>query len=221
MNLIIFIAIMIISLCFIYICNNHLKKTGLMILFISSSIISYILSFKYVSFQNINYNVNSITYITMLTSLYLLLETNPKKEVNKYINLNFTISIICGITLYIMSIYVQSLDDTIGINMTNVFTNNYRALIAYPISIMISQKVLLIIYEKIKELYDNLFISTVTTYLAIGLISSLLYTTIAYYNILNNSNIIKLLLSTYMIRLIITVVYSFFLILINKKKVKK
>ena len=221
MNILLFLFILLISMFMTYISIKYLKKSGLMILYISASIISYLLTYKYVTFQTINYNSNSITYVTMLISLYLLLEKNNKKEVNKIINLNFISCIFISVILYIMSIYTQSLSDTIGINMTNVFINNYRILIAYPISILISQKILVIIYDKIKKLYDNLFISMVTTYLAIGLISSISYIIISYYNLLNNQDIIKVILSTYMIRLIVTVIYSIFLTVINKKKVKQ
>ena len=220
MNSLLFILILIVSIFITYICSKYLKKEGLIVLFTTSSIISYILSFKYLAFQNISYNANSIAYITMLTALYLLLEKKYSKDVNRIINLNFILSIMIGITLYITSNYTQSLSDTVGINMTNVFINNYRILIAYPISIFISQKILIKIYEKIKKLYDNLFISTVTTYLAIDLISLIIYILISYFNILNNSDLIKLILSTYMIRLIITLIYSLFLTILTKKKVK-
>ena len=220
MNSLLFILILIVSIFITYICSKYLKKEGLIVLFTTSSIISYILSFKYLAFQNISYNANSIAYITMLTALYLLLEKKYSKDVNRIINLNFILSIMIGITLYITSNYTQSLSDTVGINMTNVFINNYRMLIAYPISIFISQKILIRIYEKIKKLYDNLFISTVTTYLAIDLISLIIYILISYFNILNNSDLIKLILSTYMIRLIITLIYSLFLTILTKKKVK-
>ena len=220
MNSLLFILILIVSIFITYICSKYLKKEGLIVLFTTSSIISYILSFKYLAFQNISYNANSIAYITMLTALYLLLEKKYSKDVNRIINLNFILSIMIGITLYITSNYTQSLSDTVGINMTNVFINNYRILIAYPISIFISQKILIRIYEKIKKLYDNLFISTVTTYLAIDLISLIIYILISYFNILNNSDLIKLILSTYMIRLIITLIYSLFLTILTKKKVK-
>ena len=62
----------------------------------------------------------------------------------------------------------------------------------------------------------------VTTYLAAGLIESILYMFISYYGILSNQAIIKLLLSTYMLRLIITVIYAIFLTIIptNKKVLK-
>ena len=220
MDSIFFFLILIVATFITYICNKYLKKEGLIVLFISCSSISYIMTFKYLAFQNISYNSNSIIYVTMLTALYLLLEKNSTKEGNKVINLNILLTIFIGIILYLMSNYTQSLNDTIGINMTNVFINNYRILIAYPISLLISQKILVKIYEKIKELYDNLFISTVTTYLAIDLIALIIYTIIGYYKVINNSDLIKLILSTYMIRLIITLLYSLFLTFIPKKKVK-
>ena len=134
MNILLFTCILLISIVTTHFCNKYLKKFGLICLFTSSSVISYILTFKYITFQTINYNANSITYVTMLTALYLLLETTNKKEVRKILNLNLTLNIFICITLYILSIYTPSLNDSIGINMKNVFFNNYRILIAFPVS---------------------------------------------------------------------------------------
>ena len=93
-------------------------------------------------------------------------------------------------------------------------------LLAYPISQFVSQKILIYVYDRIKKIYDNLFISTVTTYLLIGLIEILLFSIVAYYNILRNKVIIEIILSTYMIRLIITVIYSLLLPIFLKKAKK-
>lgn len=221
MNELFCICILILAILSVYLSNKYFDKLGLIILFIVSNILSFILTFKYITLSSLNFNSNSITYVTMFTSLYLLLEQYQKKEVNSIVNLNFIINIFSALMLYIMSIYTQSLNDTISINMTNVFTNNYRILIFYPISLIISQKLLIVIYDKIKKLYDNIFISTVTTYLAVGLIEVIIYTSLTYINILSTPTIIKILLSTYMIRLIITVLYSIFLTFILKKKVKE
>lgn len=222
MNELFCICILIICMLSVYLANKYLDKRGLTIVFIVSNVLSFILTFKYIAISTLTFNANAITYVTMFTSLYLLLENNDKRQVTKIIDLNFIINIFSASMLYIMSLYTQSLTDTIGINMTNVFINNSRLLIVYPLTLIISQKLLIRIYDKIKNLYDNLFISTVTTYLAIGLIESILYVFLSYYNLLNTQIIIKLLLSTYMLRLIITVIYSLFLTLINnKKKVKK
>ena len=221
MNEILFICILIISLVIIYITEKYLDKIGLTVLFIVSCILSYILSFKFATLSTFTFNCNTIVYVNMFTSLYLLLEKSEKKEVKSISNLSLIINIFIGLMLYLMASYTQSLTDTIGINMTNVFIENYRILIAFPISLFISHKILILIYEKVKNIYDNFFISTVTTYLAVGLIESIIYVLISYYNILDNQTIIKIALSTYMIRLIITVIYSIFLLKITNKKVKK
>ena len=118
-----------------------------------------------------------------------------------------------------MTNHTSSLTDTIGINIKNVFEVNSIILLTYPIVTLISNYLLIIMYEKIKKLYDNMFITTVTTFMLIGIIEGMLYTTISYYNILNFKTIIQLILATYMIKLIITVIYSIYLMFITKKKV--
>lgn len=221
MNEIFFVCLLLISLLSVYLGYKFFGEKGLISLLATSNILSFILSFKIITLSTINLNANSFTYISMLTAIYLLLDKKDKKSVNKIINLNLIINIFTALILYIMSLYTQSLTDTVSINMTNVFYNNYQILIAFPISTFISQKILLLVYKKVKDIYDNIFISTTTTYMLVGLIEIIIFTLISYYSILDNKIIIKILLSTYMIRLIITVIYSIFLTLLNKKKVKK
>lgn len=224
MNELYIICILTISILSLYFTNKYLKSLGLKITFLVFNILSFILSFKYLILSTLNFNSNAITYTTMFSCLCLLLDSsnkNTKKDINKIINLGFILNIFSAIMLYIMSYYTQSLNDTIGINMTNTFINNYKTLIFYPLSILISQKLLILIYSKIKNIYDNIFISMVTTYLAVGLIESITYMFLTYYNVLESTTIIKLLLSTYMIRIIVIVIYSLFLTIFNKKKVQK
>lgn len=221
MNYLIYLCILIISILSLYLSKKLLGKNGLIFVFITSSVLSLILSFKYVTFSTINASANSVTYVTMFTSLYLLLETVNKKEVKKLTILNFILNIFTSIILYIMSYHVQSLTDSISINMKNVFINNYKILIAYPIVTLITNYLLIWMYKKIRNLYDIPFITTVTTYLFIGLIESILLYFSVYYKVLNTKVIIKLLLSNYMIKLIITIIYSLLLTLLTRKKVKK
>ena len=195
-------------------------KLGIIALYTISNLVAFILSFKLINISNLNFISNTLVYVMMLTMLYLLLERKETSEAKKIINFTFFINIFSSIMLYITSSYTQSLTDTIGINMTNVFINNYRMLLAYPISQFVSQKILIYVYDRIKKIYDNLFISTVTTYLLIGLIEILLFSIVAYYNILRNKVIIEIILSTYMIRLIITVIYSLLLPIFLKKAKK-
>lgn len=222
MNILIYFCILLLSLLTIYISNKNKDKIGLIVSFIIMNLLSFILAFKYITISNLTINANSITYITMLSILYLYLEKTNKKETKKLININTTINIFIVSLLVLMSLYIQSLDDTIGINMKNVFLDNYRLLIAYPLSTTLSFYGILWIYEKVKNIYDNMFITNTVTFLLIGLIDLIIFTSIGYLFTLSIKTIIKLILSTYMLKILLTVIYSIFLMLIqNKKKVKK
>ena len=221
MNYLIFLCILIISVITLYLAKKLMGKIGLIIVFIASSVLSLVLSFKYITLSTITANANSITYVTMFTSLYLLLETVNKKEVKKITNLNFILNIFSSILLYIMSYHVQSLTDSISINMKNVFIVNSKILIIYPITTLVSNYLLIWMYKKIRNLYEVPFITTVTTYLFIGLVESIMLYISVYYQSLDTKIIIRLLLSNYMIKLIITIIYSILLTLWTRKKVNK
>ena len=213
MNYLIFLCILIISVITLYLAKKLMGKIGLIIVFIASSVLSLVLSFKYITLSTITANANSITYVTMFTSLYLLLETVNKKEVKKITNLNFILNIFSSILLYIMSYHVQSLTDSISINMKNVFIVNSKILIIYPITTLVSNYLLIWMYKKIRNLYEVPFITTVTTYLFIGLVESIMLYISVYYQSLDTKIIIRLLLSNYMIKLIINIIYSILLTL--------
>lgn len=219
MNVLIYIGLLVISMLSLYFFKKLLGNLGLKIVFVLMSITSFVLAFKYISLTTISLNANCITYITMYSSLYLLLDNTSKEDAKKISNQNFIINIFFSIILYLMTNHNSSLTDTIGINIKNVFEVNSIILLTYPIVTLISNYLLIIMYEKIKKLYDNMFITTVTTFMLIGIIEGIIYTTISYYNILNFKTIIELILSTYMIKLIITVIYSIYLMFMTKKKV--
>ena len=219
MNILIYLIILIICAGTLYLSNKLLGKLGLTITAIIMNAISFLLTFKYVTLSTINLNSNCIPYVTMLIALYLLLEKTTKKETKEIANLTFIVNIFIAIMLYIMTYHTQSLTDTISINMKNVFLRNTQILIAYPIATLISHHLLIWVYEKIKQIYDNYFITTVSIYLLVGIVEGIIYTPIAYYKILAPKTIILILLSTYMIRLITTIIYSLLLTLLSKRKV--
>ena len=221
MNEAIMILILIIGMLSLYLTNRFLNTFGIKITFITFSIISFIISFKYLTLSTFHVNASIYTYCVEFTCLSLMLEKKQTKEVQQLININLIMNIFSAILLYMMAYHTQAINDTIGINMSNVFLDNVRLLIVMPIATYISFKLLVYIYNKVKILYDNIFISMVSTYLAIGLVYLILTYFISYMKILSIQNIIKLLLSSYMIELIIIVACSIILTLYNSKKVSK
>lgn len=221
MNILIYLSILIILIIFLFLISKLLGNLGLIVTTIMTSVLALITSFKYITLTTIDINSSVILYITMYTSLYLLLENTTEKETKKIVVLNFLINIFTAFFLFLMSYHTQSLTDSISINMKNVFIGNYRILITYPISTFLSSILLILFYQKIKKLYDLPFITTVTTYLVIGLLNNLIFYLGSYYNIFTLKIIIELSLSTYMIGLIITVIYSLILPKLSKMKVIK
>lgn len=221
MNILIYLSILIILILFLFLISKLLGNLGLIVTTIMTGVLALITSFKYITLTTIDINSSVILYITMYTSLYLLLENTTEKETKKIVVLNFLINIFTAFFLFLMSYHTQSLTDSISINMKNVFIGNYRILITYPISTFLSSILLILFYQKIKKLYDLPFITTVTTYLVIGLLNNLIFYLGSYYNIFTLKIIIELSLSTYMIGLIITVIYSLILPKLSKMKVIK
>lgn len=221
MNFIIYLIILLISILTLYFFKKYFEKTGLIVAYTIMNIVSFILSFKYITLSTINLNSNCIPYITMFTSLYLLLEVNSKKETKKIIFTTFIINIMIALILFITTLHDESLLDSIGINMKNIFYNNFRILIAYPITTMISNYIGIWIYNKVKPLYENAFITMVTSILLVGIIDGLIYNFIAYYNILSVKLIIQILLSSYMLRLTTAVIYGILLTFTSEKQVIK
>lgn len=221
MNILIYLSIIIILILFLFLISKLLGNLGLMMTTIMTSVLALITSFKYITLTTIDINSSVVLSITMYTSLYLLLENTTEKETKKIVVLNFLINIFTAFFLFLMSYHTQALTDSISINMKNVFIENYRILITYPVSTFFSSILLILLYQKIKKLYDLPFITTVTTYLVIGLVNSLIFYLGSYYNIFTLKVIIELSLSTYMIGLIITVIYSLILPKLSKMKVIK
>lgn len=221
MNILIYLSILIILILFLFLISKLLGNLGLIMTTIMTSVLALITSFKYITLTTIDINSSVILYITMYTSLYLLLENTTEKETKKIVVLNFLINIFTAFFLFLMSYHTQALTDSISINMKNVFIENYRILITYPVSTFFSSILLILLYQKIKKLYDLPFITTVTTYLVVGLINALIFYLGSYYNIFTLKVIIELSLSTYMIGLIITVICSLILPKLSKMKVIK
>ncbi len=221
MNILIYLSIIIILILFLFLISKLLGNLGLIMSTIMTGVLALITSFKYTTLTTIDINSSVVLYITMYTSLYLLLENTTEKETKKIVVLNFLINIFTAFFLFLMSYHTQALTDSISINMKNVFIENYRILITYPVSTFFSSILLILLYQKIKKLYDLPFITTVTTYLVVGLVNAITFYLGSYYNIFTLKVIIELSLSTYMIGLIITVIYSLVLPKLSKMKVIK
>ena len=151
MNEVILLCILIICLLYFYSNNEFLNEKDTTTIATTASILSFILSFKYIKLSNLVVNSNIIIYSTMFISLCMLVETRSKKKVKNTINLILFMNIILGFLLYLLPMYTQSLNDTVSINMKNVFNDNYKVLLFYPLTIWITQNLLVLVYRNITD----------------------------------------------------------------------
>ena len=129
MNILIYLSIIIILILFLFLISKLLGNLGLIMSTIMTGVLALITSFKYTTLTTIDINSSLVLYITMYTSLYLLLENTTEKETKKIVVLNFLINIFTAFFLFLMSYHTQALTDSISINIKNVFIENYRILI--------------------------------------------------------------------------------------------
>ena len=136
-------------------------------------------------------------------------------------NTSFILMTFSALICYMYSQYPGSIMDTIHVNLMNIFNNNINMLISFPISMAISNYIMIYTYSRIRKLYDLAFITLIPAYLLAGLIEMVLYIFITYYTKLKIKILIELILSNYMIGLITMIMLSFVIPIILKKKVKK
>ena len=118
--------------------------------------------------------------------------------------------------------YIPSVNDTVSINMQNTFGNYSRLLLIYPVTLILSEYLSLHYYQKLKDTYNDSFITLAFTYLLVGLIDTIIFSFVSYLNIISLKEIVTLALSSYLIRLLIIIIYYFVLDPdFLKKKVKK
>ena len=98
---------------------------------------------------------------------------------------------------------------------------NYKILILYPITILLSQYIIIKLFNYLKELQSNIIINITLTYITTGLVYTLVFYLIAYINLIDIKNTVFMGVSSFLIGIIITLLNTLIIDLIFKKKVKK
>lgn len=221
MNIMLIILMIALGIFFIFVSQYLIEKNGIISIYLIYNIVSFLLSFKILETMQININAN-ITLSSLFTSLtYLIIEKANAKEYKNIIKQTFSINVIIAIFLLISSLYIGSINDINSVNMQNIFLNNYKILISYPIITLINQTLILLIYNTIKDTTKNINARIILTNLTILMVETLLFTISSYMFNIELVYLIVLIISNYLIKVIITSIYTPFIsYLIKLKKVK-
>lgn len=221
MEIMLIILMIALGIFFIFVSQYLIEKNGIINIYLIYNIIAFLLSFKILNIMQININAN-IAISSLFTSLtYLIIEKTNSKEYKNIINQTLTINIIISIMLLISSLYIGTINDVNSVNMQNIFLDNYKILISYPIITLINQVLILLVYNAIKDTIENINIRLILTNLTILMVETLLFTISSYIFKMDLAYLIVLVISNYLMKVIITSIYTPLIsYLIKLKKVK-
>lgn len=220
-SIIIVLLLILVSLLLIYSMYKIYDKRGLYFNLVIMNIMSFILSFKIIKIFSLNINLGLIPMISIFTIIYIIINKYSIKDKKNILSLSLYTNIITSILILITNYFIPTVSETISISIKGTFEYNYKILILYPIIILISQYIIIKLFNYLKEIQSNIIINITLTYITTGLVYTLVFYLIAYINLIDIKNTIFMGVSSFLIGIIITLLNTLIIDLIFKKKVKK
>lgn len=221
MEEIITIILVLLTLLTIFCLFKMLDKRGLYFGLVMMDLIAFVLSFKISYIFKMNINIGIIPLIASFTIIYIFLTKYNAKETKNLLLISLYANITVSLLLAVMNFFIPAITETISINMQGTFQYNYKILIAYPIIMLISQLATAKLYGLLRQLQDNILISTALTYVITGLLYTVVLYLISYINVLDIRYSLFMAISTYILGIAITMINILFIHFLFKKKVIK
>ena len=221
MEEIITIILVLLPLLAIICLHKILDKRGLYFGLVIMDLVAFVMSFKISYMFKMNINIGIIPLISTFTIIYIFLTKYNAKETKNLLMISLYANITVSLLLAVMNYFIPAINETISINMLGTFKYNYKILIAYPIIVLLSQLATAKLYGLLRTLQDNIMISMVLTYIITGLLYTVILYLLVYIEMLEIKYSLFMAISTYIIGLAITLVHTFFVDFIIKKKVIK
>lgn len=221
MDIMFFILLIILVILFIFISLSLFEKDGLKYMYIIYNILSFLLSFKIIELASVDINANIVISSLFSILTYIIVIKTTKEEYKNLTKQTLWINIIVSLFILLTTLYIGTVSDNNAVSIKYLFLDNYKILLTYPIITLINQLVIFLIYNNIKDLTEsvnkNIIIASLTTLM----LESLLFNIFSYIFELPFKEIIVLILSNYLIKVLLTMIYIFLVkFLTTKKKVK-
>ena len=221
MDLMLIILMIALSIFFMFVSTFLLEKNGIKNIYLIYNVIAFVLSFKILKVFEINISASIVLSSLFISLTYFVIEKTTPKEYKDIIFETLIINLTVGLMMFISSLYVGTIEDNTTIHMNNIFLDNYKILISYPIVTTITQVLTLLIYNNIKVDKLSTISRIIITNLNIIMIDSILFFITSYIFKIKFNQIIILIISNYLIKVLITSLYTPFInYMISKKKVK-
>lgn len=222
MNELFLLLLLAIGLILIYVLYKKLDKRGLYFAIVILNIMTFIFLFKISYIFKMNVNIGIIPFILVLNIVYIYIIKYGNKEIKNLEIVSLYTNISTALLLVIMNYYIPAVTETVSINMIGTFEYNYKILITYPIIMFLSQYIVIKLYSFISKLQNNTVVSIILTYIITALVYTVIFYIICYIKILSLKDSIFIGITTYIVGLVIMLLYAFFIKMITgSKKVTK
>ena len=218
MNILMLIVLFLMCIFSMILLYNLFDILGLKILFIINIILMFIMSFKNIELINLNITLYSLFTINFNALLIIFFYKIKFKELKNNLKQILIIIVLITVEIIFVFMYQQSVADTNTSNIINILLYNYKIVIVFPIILLMTVYGTIKCYKFIIKIENNTFINYAITSIVIGIIDTLLYTIIININVLNINDILKLALSNYLIRIVLSMAYVPVVIYILKRK---
>lgn len=219
MDILLLIILMVLCLSFMILITYFNEKKSIIYSYIMCNIVNYILSFKVINVLGLNINANVITSVIFILMTYLVIEKTNIKEFKKIIFKVLCVNVIISIFIFISSLYIGSVTDSSTIDIRNVFLSNYKILLSYPFVTMITELLTFIIYKNTYEDNINSNIKIVLTNLNVVMCDTFLFNIFGYIFSVSYREIILLIITNYLIKVLFTTLFSPLVTYLLDKKV--
>ena len=222
MEEVILFLLIALTLLTIFCLYKMLDKRGLYFSLIIFNLITFVLMFKVTYVFKLNINIGIVPYIGTLSIIYIFITKYGYKEVKNLYKLSLYNNIATAILLTTMNYFVPAITETVSINMQGTFEYNYKILIIYPFMMLLSQYIIIKLYQLVSKIQNYIYISVSLTYIITGLIYTIIFYVLCYLDIMEIKYSLFLGISTYIAGLAITVIDTIFInYFVRGKKVIK
>ena len=197
-------------------------KTGLFVYTAISTIITNIQVVVILNLFSMSVTLGNITYASNFLITDILSEYHSKKDAKKAVMIGFSSMIIGTILMFIVTLMVPNEDGLVAFeSIKNIFSIQPRIILASVTTYLISQSVDISIFKFLKTLLPSrkyLWVRNNGSTLISQLIDNILFNFLAFLGVFPISLIITIVFSTYVLKVIISLLDTPFVYLISKIK---
>lgn len=218
MNLFIGIIYLILTFSLTLITYKNYGKNGLFIFIVINIIVSNIQTVKIASIFGLTTSLGNITYGAIFLATDIINEKYGIEESKKIIKISFFSMIMFTLLMNIFLMFEPSSIDMSQEALSSIFKIMPRITIASLTAYFISQNIDAILYKKIKEKYNKLYLSNNISTIISQFIDTCIFTSIAFLGILKFNEIIELIITMLFFKIIIALLDTPFMYMVNKIK---